>query len=300
MRPRFLLSFAIAVLVAANAETIHAQNGESEPATIFKSLDANSDGTLTASEVGQEREKFFNRLVRIGDTNKDGKLTREEFLQAVNRKAPAVRTGASRTGRFGGRTRSSDYRATFNRLDRNRNGKLSLAEIPQFSRPRFKLLFDGLQKTEITLDEYAKFSRFGGNRPGNPQDSQARAEALFNRIDTNNDGKVTLKETPQAMRRFIVPIFRRAGKSDDGEMTKAEFLKAVNSGRTKFGGQNAARAILRQFDKNRDGVISKEEANGPIKQNFDRIDANKNGKLEASELARIRGNDRPQRKRPKQ
>ena len=34
---------------------------------------------LTASEIPKEHLKFFERLLRIGDTNKDGMLSREEF-----------------------------------------------------------------------------------------------------------------------------------------------------------------------------------------------------------------------------
>jgi Ca2+-binding EF-hand superfamily protein len=42
--------------------------------------------------------------------------------------------------------------------------------------------------------------------------------------------------------------------------------------------------ILQRMDKNKDGKISKAEAEGPIADNFDRIDTNKDGFLDRKEL----------------
>src|SRR5438132_11604781 len=42
--------------------------------------------------------------------------------------------------------------------------------------------------------------------------------------------------------------------------------------------------ILQRMDKNKDGKISKSEAEGRIAENFDRIDTNKDGFLDRAEL----------------
>ncbi len=46
--------------------------------------------------------------------------------------------------------------------------------------------------------------------------------------------------------------------------------------------------MLERMDNNNDGKISKSEAKGKLKENFDRRDANKDGNITENEL--IRGN----------
>ena len=53
--------------------------------TSFNSLIRMGDGTVDASEVDEKQKRHFARLIRIGDTNKDGKLSRPEFQQATQK-----------------------------------------------------------------------------------------------------------------------------------------------------------------------------------------------------------------------
>ncbi|HLW64008.1 MAG TPA: hypothetical protein VKS79_01735, partial [Gemmataceae bacterium] len=59
----------------------------------------------------------------------------------------------------------------------------------------------------------------------------------------------------------------------------------------KFKGKMSPEAlvdsILERMDKNKDGKISRDEAQGRIKENFDRIDTNKDGFLDREELLRM-------------
>jgi len=70
----------LAACVAAGslAGTAGAQDGP-VGTDLFKSLDKNGDGKLEASEIPEERVRFFERMVRVGDKNGDGVLTAEEF-----------------------------------------------------------------------------------------------------------------------------------------------------------------------------------------------------------------------------
>ncbi len=232
MKTQLLLSFTIAALYIGSTHSANAQGSASETVKIFQALDTNGDGTLTVTEVGEKRERFFKRLVRIGDTNKDGKLSRVEFVSAANRDAPPVRRSTSRTDRSGrfGQPRRFDSRAMFLQLDRNRYGKLALSEIPQFLRRRYKPVYDRLKKTELTLVEFTAASARMIQNAGN---TRGRAEAMFKRLDTNKDGKLTLKEAPESMKRIVESVLRRAGKTGSGSITKAEFLRQSTSGRKR-------------------------------------------------------------------
>src|SRR5262245_7103249 len=69
-----------------------------------------------------------------------------------------------------------------------------------------------------------------------------------------------------------------AGKSGDD-------LKAKFKG--KMTPEAMVDSILERMDKNKDGKISRDEAQGRIKENFDRIDTNKDGFLDREELLRM-------------
>ena len=86
-------------------------------------------------------------------------------------------------------------------------------------------------------------------------------------------------------RNFFTFLLRRSGKAADGSLTKAEFLRAANQPARGAQRRPNPAALLRRFDKNRDGAISKDEAQGGLKTNFDRIDRNGDGKLDRRELA---------------
>ncbi len=45
--------------------------------------------------------------------------------------------------------------------------------------------------------------------------------------------------------------------------------------------------MLQRMDTNKDGKISREEAKGPLAENFERLDTNKDGYLDRAELRRV-------------
>src|SRR4051794_25601936 len=78
------------VLVAASLATaqIAKKTGSSTPfQDLFLELDANSDRVIELSEVPESAHAAFQRLLKHGDSNHDGKLEAEEYrdlLQRVN------------------------------------------------------------------------------------------------------------------------------------------------------------------------------------------------------------------------
>lgn len=113
-----------------------------------------------------------------------------------------------------------------------------------------------------------------------------RAERSFQRIDADNDGKVTLNEwKPKAEKRFM--------KLDDdanGTVTTAEIDAWLNRGIEK----RKAR-MLGRLDGNKDGNVTREEVDAYIDALFNGADGDKDGGLTLAEIresAQKRGRQR--------
>lgn len=82
------------------------------------------------------------------------------------------------------------------------------------------------------------------------------------------------------------------GENPDPEFTKAIGcpISSKGQGGRKGGrkGPPAPDQIMKDMDKNNDKKISKEEAQGPLARDFDRIDKNKDGVLTMEELSNLR------------
>jgi hypothetical protein len=125
------------------------------PETLFDQLDKNKDGSVAGDEVGDEQKKLFERLVRRGDKDSDGKLTKEEFVQGTQddkKKKPADERGE----RGERRGFAADPDATFERLDKNGDGKLTIDELPDQARERMEAVFERLGKDELSRDEFRR------------------------------------------------------------------------------------------------------------------------------------------------
>ncbi|WP_339728087.1 hypothetical protein [uncultured Gimesia sp.] len=304
--------------VSVNHLAAAPEKDESSSQNIFQQLDKNSDGIVTAEEVPDEKSRFFDHLIRQGDQNKDGKLTKAEFeagLKKEDQKFPAG--DAPRGNRNRG---PRDMKKFWSRLDRNGDKKISKEELPEPMRARMEPLFQRLNTDEISLEEFEKFgNRFKGNReggkpPGNrprkPGDMQAGAERFFDRLDTNKDGKLTLEESPERGKPIVRRLLEKSGKGEDAELTKEEFKKEFAAFRPdrrrpdrendkemkrpemrdqqkKQPGEPARRrpgsSFFQTIDLDNDGKLSKYELN-QIDRVFDRLDRNRNGYLELEEV----------------
>ncbi|MHC4880818.1 MAG: hypothetical protein ACYTGL_30560 [Planctomycetota bacterium] len=319
---RFRCCFLSVALLSA-AGPLTAQDADSKPAgdaaspaNLFDQLDKNSDGTLTKDEVPEEQQRFFERLVRLGDGNDDGKLTKAEFQSATaEQPAPSGQRGAGRPGQGG--SRFGDPRQFFNQMDRNGDGKVERDELPEQARERMGRLFDALGKDSFTLEEMMQIRQRmqGGNRPnsdnpgnpgGRPVGQRGNPEETFKRLDANGDGKLLLSEVPEQARRFFGPMFQRLGKSPDDAVTRDEFLEAARRFRQQDGQprpdgnrpQDGDRPkqqrpadgdrprgprFVAMLDANRDGRLSRDELSRIISR-FGELDMNDDGQIDMREL----------------
>jgi Ca2+-binding EF-hand superfamily protein len=134
------------------------------------------------------------------------------------------------------------YRAAFGHIDANKDGKISRDELRNgiaFLHPRRRpsdLVYMLIEMSDFDDD---------------CQHEVQRAYEILRKLDKNQDGKIDEKEM-------------KAGR------------EGIVNDRVTF--------LFRQLDANKDGKISKAEAKGRIRENFDEIDRNRDGVIEREEL----------------
>ena len=162
----------------------------------FIDLDANGDMAIERSEVPESGMKAFERLLKRGDTNSNGRLEGDE-LRALGEKA---RMAAGPVG-GGGRLRA---------MDADGDGKVTRAE---FQGP--PALFDRLDKDgdgTVTMDEARTFA--AGMMP-------AVAER-FKAVDKDGDGSISREEFPGRPAGF-----QRLDADGDGRLSPEEFARGA-------------------------------------------------------------------------
>jgi Ca2+-binding EF-hand superfamily protein len=282
MRPVLLIT----LLVSASAAVYSEDDGLPDANKLFEELDRNRDGKLVADEISQEQVRFFERLLRVADKNKDGVLAKEEFLDA--HKADAS-PNLPLTG-LGGRG-PGNVKQRFEMLDRNKDGKVTRDEIPDVARERLAPLFERFGKEALTLDDFRKMERImtGEERPS--------PEQIFDQLDTNGDGKLSKADAPKNRgKRMLERVLEQTGKGADAEISRADFLANFPKELAeRFGArrrENADRPegpsfrgpkFLQMLDANHDGKLSKNEL-AKAAESFDELDANHDGELDLREL----------------
>jgi Ca2+-binding EF-hand superfamily protein len=129
-------------------------------------------------------------------------------------------------------------------------------------------------------------------RDGRPREP---GSAIFDRQDSNHDGKVNLAEFQQAARERQQKMFERLDRDRDGAITREEARALREEHREKFRGRRGERQRrmqqLRGLDTDGDQQLSRAEIGDKLprlSENFARIDGNNDGKLSRDELRAAR------------
>jgi Ca2+-binding EF-hand superfamily protein len=305
----WLLAGSFAVNLCSTVDLITKASAEdqadSQPdrAALFKQLDANGDGQVAEDEVSDDHRRLFGRLLRRGDADADGKLSLQEFTSALADDRPeAVPPGMNQQlaerGADGDRLRQfleADPEQLFRQLDTNGDGRIEPGEVPQQARERleqFVLYYDANRDKVLSPEE---FRRGHGmlRTQGIGQPALPRAAGLLGVLDTDGDGKLSKEEIAAAPESL-----RKLDRDADGQVSPRELAVVLSSepgqappppatkrpeGGVRPDGPRLFER-LRTLDADGDGKWSQSELPPFLRQQFARIDANKDGVADPDEL----------------
>jgi len=270
MRAYFNGILVAAVLFATGAS---AAQDESD---LFGKLDANKDGFVTADEVQDSQKALFERLVRNADKDGDKKLSKEEFQAGLKPDESPKQPLAGGQG-FGARPGGGQFspQEIFNRLDVNKDGKLSKDELPERMRENFARM-DANGDGSVMPEEFRTIG-FGQQPPGignlSGDEVARRAAEGFDQADANKDGKLTKDELPENRRNGFEQMVQALNPDGDvHSITREQYIRGMVR-MAQAGGAPAARlgnsanatsqevfaALFDRTDSNSDGKLTKDE-----------------------------------------
>lgn len=225
---------------------------QATPGSIFAQLDTDGNRILQRQEIDETQLSAFERLLRLGDRDKDGQLSQEEYQSAWSK----MSTSTGYSGVFNDNSSMFD---DLKRYDSNGDGKVAKSEIPGALQRRFEALFERFQSEEIDLKVLEqRMKRFGQmrtrmNNNGNPQppramqmmnnqEMQAPMQRAMNNMPAQSMQNRSAQQNPFLLSRRLIEALdtNRNGQLDSSELERASEL-------------------LRKLDRNRDRKVDTSE-----------------------------------------
>jgi Ca2+-binding EF-hand superfamily protein len=274
-------AFVATPVIAADNEYASSEQG-------FYRLDTGHDGNIdkTEAQAWPWLQQNFDRF----DHDRDGKLGKDEFAEAVN----AARTARGEAFPGAGATRDPGH--AFESLDTTHDGNIDKTEAQAW--PWLQQNFDRFDHDrdgKLGKDEFAEAVNAARTARGEARGAAGAnydSSRTFESLDTTHDGNIDRTEA-QAWP-WLQQNFSQYDHDRDGKLGKDEFAEAVNAARAApsdargaAGATAGANRTFESLDTTHDGNIDKTEAQAwPwLQQNFDRFDHDRDSKLGKDEFA---------------
>lgn len=197
---------------------------------LFERADKNKDGKLTKEELP---ERLRERLGPLFEKTGKEALTREDLQQFAMR----AKAGAGAAAAGGGKLLTAEM---FRRLDKDKDGKIYLNEVPEPGRKIAERLYEALEKNpneplteqeflqaasklRVRMEEGASPAVGKGKKPGLASEMKGPEGrfrgGLFGKLDTNKDGHISKAEFSK-----LGEMFDELDTDKDGELSPRELL----------------------------------------------------------------------------
>ena len=186
----------------------------------FATADTDNNAYLDRSEVDQTPQLLG--LIRLLDSNGDGKVFFEEFSQLATDRSLLSQSRV---------VVSADHQGTdlFEIVDSNKNGRISFRELDAAAKhfDGWDLNKDGfVEQTELPRNYRLTIARSNlakvDSNVGRNEGNSSTSPPWFSRMDRNQDGEVSLREFAGPL-----PYFRRLDRNGDGTLAPFEASLSV-------------------------------------------------------------------------
>ena len=231
----------------------------------FKKMDRNGDGMISKSELAAcgFNDQQVNAMFALGDTNGDGEIDLQEFIQCMCPSASAV---VCKIGKlFGSKEKAAE---AFKRIDANGDGVLSKDELRSATLP------NGAKLTSIEVDSI--FALGDANNDGEIDLEEFLAvmvpSAGFSSSFSSSSNTTFIKKTSSSMTSFSSSSssFKQQSSSSSMQQTYVSTSKYTQSSASNvtssssscsvsFSSAADVKTAFRQFDANGDGQLDRNE-----------------------------------------
>jgi Ca2+-binding EF-hand superfamily protein len=254
-------ALAAVCALALLAKDSHARSSAAD-AGLFDRLDSDKNGRVAADEIAADHKRLFERLLRRGDVDGDGSLSRDEFVAALVPSRPEKPIETKQPATF---PQADAVRWLLLTLDASGNSWIEAEEVPQEMQPVFETMLERIDSNKNGVVERIELSRGGPplaqiagryvqregidvaaelkklekklgkaaerfelqrvplQELGDPQ----KAREIFLQLDGNGNGQVEAGEVPEPFRRPLQRLMRAGDRDGDGRLSQREFLGAA-------------------------------------------------------------------------
>ncbi|MEO1993923.1 MAG: hypothetical protein ABGZ17_01440, partial [Planctomycetaceae bacterium] len=235
----------------------------------LKRWDANGDGKLSPDEVPDRARPLIAGMLRRAGKSPTDTLTLDDLKQS-DQAGQRSRSRSTPTD-TANRNRDASQRTASDRPDRRRSPAASSSGLP------------GLLQTLDTNGD-GQWDR----------DEFSRLVNLFDKLDSDHDGRVNSRE-----------LFGARSMPNNGDRPASPQSRSRNPQKSDAPRPNTPTRqrstantpyLIRRLDRDQDGKISRDEVQGRLEENFEKVDADGNGFLSPSEIQKAASDrNNPQR-----